>query len=112
LLSPILPFTTEEIWQSLPETSRDKISIQLSAWPEVNSAYLDKELDKRWQKLLKIREEVTKALEIAREKKLISSSLQARVELYAKGETYQFLEKYRNLLPTIFIVSQGESCSS
>lgn len=106
LFSPILAFTSEEIWQSLPESCRDKLSIQLSRWPTANPSYINEDLEARWQRILEIRQEVAKALEGVRNNKIIGDSLEAAVEIYAEGELYEFLQGYHVVLPTIFIVSQ------
>jgi isoleucyl-tRNA synthetase len=71
--------------------------------------FVDEELGARWERLLKIRGAVTKALEIGREKGLLGNSLQAKVAVYpASGEDADFLEGYAATLPTLFIVSQVE----
>ncbi|MDI6689649.1 MAG: isoleucine--tRNA ligase [Actinomycetota bacterium] len=106
ILSPILAFTSEEIWQNIPEEYRDKISVQLCPWPEVQEEYLDRYLEERWDRLLEVRDEVLKALEIARDEKLVGNSLEAAVTIHAPSDLYGFLDGYKDMLPTIFIVSQ------
>lgn len=113
MLAPVLAFTSEELWSYIPEEARDKKSVHLSAWPEVNEKYLNPELDNNWNKLLKIRGEVAKALEEARNKKEIGNALEAQVELYVDDSLREFLEKYRevqvavdqDLLSQVMIVS-------
>ncbi|MCP5007993.1 MAG: class I tRNA ligase family protein, partial [Planctomycetes bacterium] len=51
LLAPILAYTTEEVWM---ETKGESDSVHLADWPEVNGKYIDEELDKRWDKIIKI----------------------------------------------------------
>jgi isoleucyl-tRNA synthetase len=51
---------------------------------------------------------VLKALDTAREDKVIGSSLEAAVFLHASGDIYALLKKYAADLPTWFIVSQVE----
>jgi len=106
MIAPILTFTAEEIWRNLEGGEED--SVQLSTWPEVNKEYLDHELKNRWQRLLDIREEVSKALEEARRQKIITGSLGALVEIYSGEKTYSFLKEYQDQLPMVFIVSQVE----
>ncbi|QCX32555.1 isoleucine--tRNA ligase [Caloramator sp. E03] len=109
MISPILSFTAEEIWSSMPHDSKDKYeSVFLSDWPEVLEKYVDKELENRWDNILDIRTEVSKALEIARANKVIGHSLNAKVDIYAEGETYEFLKEVGNYLETVFIVSKVE----
>jgi isoleucyl-tRNA synthetase len=59
-----------------------------------------------WNGLLPVRDQVLKALDTAREDKLIGSSLEAAVFLRAGGDLYALLEKHAADLPAWFIVSQ------
>ncbi|OFW33313.1 MAG: isoleucine--tRNA ligase [Candidatus Aquicultor primus] len=105
MLAPVLAFTCEEAWSYLPEAVRKTRSVHLSEWPVLNEDYLDAELAGRWDKILKIRGEASKALEEARNAKLIGNSLEARVELYVDGATKELLERYESQLAQMFIVS-------
>lgn len=105
LLAPILSFTTEEIWQTLPASLRDAESVHLSNWPSEDE-YWDLDVDKKWAKLIAVRDDVLKVLETARTAKLIGNALEAKVELYASGETLVLLKEYESMLPMLFIVSQ------
>jgi isoleucyl-tRNA synthetase len=105
LMAPILSFTAEEVWQHLPPAARETESIHLAKFPSRESRYLDLELASRWERLLAVREEVAKVLEMARKERQIGSSLEAEVKLYAQGELMEFLQGYLKDLPMIFIVS-------
>jgi isoleucyl-tRNA synthetase len=61
-----------------------------------------------WPRLIALREEVLKALDVAREEKFIGGALEARVVLAATGDLLPLLEEYRSFLPQFFIVSQVE----
>ena len=74
MLTPILAFTTEEIWSYLRREGQPE-SVQLLEWPMPDDKYLDDDLEKRMDKVLSAREVVTKALEEARAKKVIGHSL-------------------------------------
>ncbi len=106
LLAPVLSFTAEEIWGHLPG-EREK-SVHLARFPRFESSLLDMDLEERYAKLLDIREDVSKALEIARNDKLIGHSLDARVLLEAPAPVRGLLERYKDELATLFIVSQAE----
>ncbi|NLK00655.1 MAG: isoleucine--tRNA ligase [Clostridia bacterium] len=106
LLSPILAFTSDEIWRFMPKEDGSPISVQLTDWPEVKEEYLDQDLEEKWDRIVAVREEVVDALEIARNDKLIRDSLEARVELYPDENLFEFLKTMEDELPTIFIVSQ------
>jgi isoleucyl-tRNA synthetase len=105
LLAPILAFTAEEIWRYVPGNKGGLPSVQLAAMPEVNEECLDEELDRKWERLLAVRGEVTRALEAARRDKVIGNSLEAAVELYAGEGLYCFLEAMAGELAAVFIVS-------
>ena len=53
-----------------------------------------------------VREEAAKALEAKRNKKVIGASQDARVQLWASGELYDFLLKHESQLAAVFIVSK------
>src|SRR3990170_2540405 len=106
IVSPIITFSAEEVWQHLPEEAKEEISVELCSWPEENEKYFDKVLDEKWKKFLLVREEVLKALELAREQKVIGNSLEAQVNIYAGSKWFSFLESFQEVLPTLFIVSQ------
>ena len=61
-----------------------------------------------WKKLIKIKDEVSKALETARAKKDIGLALEAKVILYSEGQEYEFLKQNEGILKDIFIVSAVE----
>jgi len=107
LYAPILPFTTEEIWGFIPsiEGGYEK-SIHLSRFPLVKTPYIDYKLADRWEKLLKVRGEVNQALEEARSKRQIGSSLEAEVLITTQGKQFELLNEYGSYLPTLFIVSR------
>ncbi len=104
LLAPILPVTSDELWGYLPGT-RDT-SVHLSGFPEKVEALIDDPLARRWERLMTVRDEVNRALEVARQSKVIGTSLGALVTLAAGGETARLLREYEADLPMLFIVSQ------
>ncbi len=106
IIAPILSFTAEEIWQHIPGEKKE--SVFLAAFPEVNPEFVDKELEKKWERLSKFRDEVNKALEIKRQEKFLGNSLEAKVTLYAGESVYRILREYIAFLPTLFIVSSAE----
>ncbi len=111
LLAPLLSFTTEEVWGYLckPAGSPDSVHLALLPEPgELTAGFtpLQRERVAHWDQLMLVREPVLKALEIAREEKLIGKSLEARVTLAAGGDIYPLLNEYAADLPALFIVSQ------
>uniref|UniRef100_A0A7C4ELM5 Isoleucine--tRNA ligase n=1 Tax=Thermodesulfovibrio aggregans TaxID=86166 RepID=A0A7C4ELM5_9BACT len=106
LIAPILSFTAEEAWQHLPFKKTE--SVFLGSMPEVNESFMNLELEKKWEKLIEIRDEVNKALEVKRQEKFIGNSLEAKVILSVSENLKEFLSPYLDFLPTLFIVSQVE----
>jgi isoleucyl-tRNA synthetase len=104
LMAPVLSFTADEIWRAIPKGTAEQ-SVHLADFPTVNTAYLDEELAKRWEKLFHLRGEVSRVLEQARRGKVIGLSLDAAVDLYLPQDWLDFLQLYREKLPEIFIVS-------
>ena len=108
LMAPVLSFTAEEIWQSIPERQRESPSVHLTQLPKADSRCRDVELEKRWEQLLEVRSKVQAELEIKRREKLIGAPLEAKVVLSGNREKYEFLKTYEPDLPGLFIVSQVE----
>lgn len=106
LMAPLLPFTAEEIWAHMPEHSDKLSSVHLALLPEVTFRWKDEQLAQKWELLLKVRAETTKALEEARAKKIIGHPLNASVTLSVQEDLYAALEPYAEDLRSIFIVSQ------
>ena len=108
LMAPILSFTAEEIWQELPE-SRVKgsppLSVHLAEFPEAPGVFQNSHLPTTWNYLFQVRSKVQFALEKTRREKVIGSSLEATVILYATEPNYKLLTQYLEDLPALFIVS-------
>jgi len=106
LMAPILSFTSEEVWKYIPSDGTKEGSVHLSQFPAANRDCIDEELATRWDTLLKVRGEVSRALESARRDKTIGHSLDAEVNLYVPEKLYGFLKSYIDDLKSIFIVSK------
>ena len=101
-LSPILSFTSEEIWQFLPGASNESIFLQ--TWYEglegdFNSPVIETSRD--------INTHLRKELEEMRRNKAIGSSLDAEVDIYCKDENYQNLLGLKDELRFVFITSEA-----
>ena len=110
LLTPILVFTSEELWKYLPKTSGEPDSVHKSLFPEEAELRtgISAATANNWELLSKVRGEVLKALEVARNEKKINSGLEAKVLLSADLEFKAKLKHYLPVLPGLFIVSQVE----
>ena len=108
-LAPILSFTAEEIWQHIPGQRED--SVLLSSWYELPPAYYSEgEILKRmgrdfWDRIILVREAVSKELEKLRVAGEIGSSLDAEVDLYADEETLGLLKAVGDELRFVLITS-------
>jgi isoleucyl-tRNA synthetase len=105
IMAPLLPFTAEEIWEYLPAHSDKVPSVHLALLPEANSQWKDESLAQKWETILKVRAEATKALEEARVQKQIGHPLDAAITISAKEDLYSLLQPYAEDLRFIFIVS-------
>ena len=110
LIAPLLSFTAEEIWQAMPHRESDVAeSVFLNDMPDYDEALTFPRIVSRWNELFALREDVMKALELARAEKRIGKSLDAKVTVYAPDDkTYALLDTFREELPTVFIVSGVE----
>jgi isoleucyl-tRNA synthetase len=105
MLAPVLPVTADELWRHLP--GRQEESVHMAEFPARDAirTLVNDELVSRWERLIAIRDRVNVALEAKRQDKTIGTSLAAHVMLRASGETLTLLERYRDDLPMLFIVS-------
>jgi isoleucyl-tRNA synthetase len=110
LLAPIMSFTCEEVWTYLPRMADRAPSVHLTRFPvaaDILGAAPQKDQSQKddWTTLLAVRDDVLKALEEARAKKLIGKELEAQVKVSAADPVYSVLNRYRDQLRYIFIVS-------
>ncbi len=108
LLAPILTFTAEEIWKTLPDWKDKEASVHLAQLPQVEELYFNSSLGDTWKTIIDVRAEIARALEQARKEKTIGHSLDARVSIAAPEKLKALLESRRQDLPAFLIVSQLE----
>jgi len=106
MISPVLSFTAEEIWQKLPAELKETESVLLADWIEERDEFIDEELATKWEKIMKLRGTINKKLEEARVEKIIGHSLNAEVVIYAKEEEKAFINEYAKEWESILIVSK------
>lgn len=97
MISPILCFTSDEIWQAMPHREGDDLrNILLNDMPAPNAVYaFDAAHQQKWDRLLSLRDEVNRALETARNQKVIGKPLEAAVTVEFGEQTYQyFMEQF------------------
>lgn len=106
LMAPVLSFTAEEAWLYLPGSHGE--SVHLEDFPEENPAFRDAELNDRWQTILALKSDVSRALEAARQTKIIGHPLDAKVSVALPESIRQMFNGNEELLRSVFIVSQVE----
>jgi isoleucyl-tRNA synthetase len=106
LVSPILSHTADEVWEYVPSALEE--SVQLTDMPEYVEYENAKGLLEKWNSFLNLRDDVLKALEEARNEKIIGKSLTAKVTLYVNEKTKTLLESIDENLMQLFIVSGFE----
>ena len=106
ILAPLLTFTADEIWRTMPHVaSEDARSVLLNDIPTYDESLTFPEIKAHWDHLFELRDDVMKELETARANKLIGKSLEAQLHIAASGEQYAVLDSFRDQLAAIFIVS-------
>jgi isoleucyl-tRNA synthetase len=112
LLAPVMSFTAEEIWGFLPAVAGRSESVHVTLFPqpkELTGAIPGDlnvvALQSDWDTLLTIRTEALKVLETARAEKTIGGSLEAQLHVAAPAQLFPVLERHRDQLRYLFIVS-------
>ncbi|MBR3311083.1 MAG: isoleucine--tRNA ligase [Solobacterium sp.] len=106
LWAPFLAYTAEEVWSHFSDDAEP--SVHYMSYPEVEEYADAEELKEVFGKLLKVRSEVNKALENARNDKMIASAQEACVTLACSDEEKELLEKtLGNSLGQWLIVSKA-----
>ena len=116
LISPILSFTAEEIWQTYSPLKKQHKSVFLSKFID-DIEFVDQQIiDEEWTKLFEIKDLVNQAIEKARNDGLVKGSLDTNVEIICTKDTYEILQNFGEELHFVFIssnceIKQGESLS-
>jgi isoleucyl-tRNA synthetase len=110
LVAPILCFTADEVWQELEtlegRTAWDGSSVHAQLFPEPLEVPCDGALLERWERLMRYREEVNKALEAARRDGRIHASLEAQLAIQADDAAdLAFLRSFGDELRFLFLAS-------
>ena len=104
LLTPILPHTAEEIWSYLEFEPEDYV--QLSELPEAEVFEGQDNILEEWDAFMTLRNQAQKALEEARNTKVIGKSLEAHLTIYASEEVRTLLTALDSDIAQLLIVSQ------
>ncbi len=109
LMNPILCFTAAEAWNALKglgENGPIEQEIHFTEFTPANTLVLDDLMMEKWTKLIRIRSEITKALEIARREKVIGHPLEAEVLVTAGEELGSFMAGEWDTIKSISIISE------
>ena len=104
-LAPILSFTADEIWDHLPGERSESVFLETwyeELWPLKPDAVMNRGF---WDRVIAVREAISKELERLREKGEIGSSLDAEVEIYCQGELFELLNQLKDELRFVLITS-------
>lgn len=104
LVTPILPHTADEVWPYIPGVTEE--SVQLTDMPEAIELQDGEALKTKWDAFMTLRSDVLKALEVARNEKVIGKSLTASITLFPTAEMKEMLESIQEDLKQLFIVSE------
>ncbi|MBQ4817129.1 isoleucine--tRNA ligase [Bacillus pumilus] len=104
LTAPILPHTADELWSHLSFV--EEPSVQLTDMPEGVSVSQADATEAKFDRFMEVRDDVLKALEIARNEKVIGRSLEASVTLYATEEVKNLLASIKEDVKQLFIISE------
>ncbi len=104
LVAPVLSFTADEVWRSLPGAAEP--SVFLAGFPDLPAAWRDDALAERFDRLLSVRAAVTKAIEEARRAGVVKQGSEARIVLGADAELATLLAAQLPDLPALFVVGE------
>ncbi len=107
-LAPILSFTAEEIWRSMPDAPVDARaeSVFFGTWVALpQGAGQRPAID--WSAVLQVRSAIARELEKLRNEGAIGAPLDAQVDLYCTGSLLQTLQGFGEELRFVFITSEA-----
>jgi isoleucyl-tRNA synthetase len=105
LISPVLSFTAEEIWQGNDFLLKESDSVFLTTLKNLEDFESDLS-NENWKRLLQIKEEVNQSIEEARTAGVIKGSLDASIKLILDSNDFKLIEKYVSEIHFFFIVSE------
>ncbi len=107
MISPILAYTSDEIWKYMPHDSNaDRECVLFNQMPNEINLAVDAQFTQTWDKIHELRDTVKKSIETVVKDKIVKASLDCKVELACGGETYNFVKSIENELKDVLIVSQ------
>lgn len=113
IVAPILPFTSQEIWEFAPDFQNKSKYVVFEEMPVAGEHKQCDAFTAKWDRIIAVRDDVRKVLEEARAAKTIGSSLEAKVILCCKtDDMLDFCNSISHVLRDMFIVSDVEIVKS
>ncbi len=107
LCAPVLVHTAEEVWGYIDHPDEDVQSVHLAHWPDVNESWIDDELHERWNRMLRVRDDVDRAIEELRDSSDVSNSMEVCVTLWTDSESLRsILQNNSETLQEVLMVSE------
>jgi isoleucyl-tRNA synthetase len=105
LMTPVLAFTAEEVWEHIADFDGKEESVHLHRFPEVQEKYLQTPDTQKWDNIMALRDRVLKEIEEARGQKVIGDSLEAVIHLELPAGSYELVNSETELFKEILVVS-------
>jgi isoleucyl-tRNA synthetase len=108
ILAPVLTFTADEAWSfATTKTEFTNDPVHLQDWPVADAVWTNAEVETDVAALIKVRTKVNEAIEPLRAAGKLGKSLDAVItlSLVPADPLFKTLEKHRDFLPELFIVS-------
>ncbi|MFW6457007.1 MAG: isoleucine--tRNA ligase [Planctomycetota bacterium] len=107
LCAPVLVHTAEEVWGHIEHPDEEVESVHLTHWPEANREWVNDDLRQRWDRMLRVRDDVDRTIEALRDAKDVSNSMEVSATLWADSDSLQtILQENSETLQEVLMVSE------
>jgi isoleucyl-tRNA synthetase len=112
LVAPILSFTADEVWEYLPKVAGREASVHLAKFPKPKEIFSEDpaKLLEEWKQIFTVRDQALQLLESARQEKMIGKSLEADIQINAKGDVLALFQRHAAELKELLNVSDVTIC--
>ena len=108
LMAPILSFTSEEVWEHIPDFPEREASVHLMLFPSIRKELRGRVNGRRWERLMEAREIALKEIEETRRKGEIGDSMEASLRITLPGDWMNDCGDSGELLAEILVVAKVE----
>ena len=107
LSAPVLVHTAEEVWSHITHRDEDTDSVHLCHWPEPEQEWLSDEVHERWERILTVRDEVARAVEGLRDRKVVANNMQVKATLWSESKGLAaIMREHADALRELLMVSE------